>query len=111
MENARLKSMCRMPLASFGWQTKAAVVSRVGKARQEIAVGQLLDRHQGHFEFVPQIAAHRPGQVAGKAFVQLADAVQLLLAQQARLMQIPRLDQRAQGGAVVLRRSAARGPK
>ena len=84
-----------------GRKMKGAVIGDVGKAGQKVAVGQLLDRHQGDFKLVAQIAADGAGQVAGKALVQLADTVQLLLAQQARLMQVPGLDQRSAAGSVV----------
>jgi hypothetical protein len=78
--------------AGIGWQqVERGIVGRVGEAGQKIAVSELLDRHQCDLKLVAQVRAHRGGEVAGKALVQLADAVELLLAQHSRMMQVPAL--------------------
>jgi hypothetical protein len=92
-------------------QAEGAVVGQVGKTGEKVTVGQLLDRHQCDFELVAQIASHRAGQIARKAFMQLTHAAQLLFAQQPRLVQVPGLDQRSSGGAVVRRGVTARSAK
>ena len=73
---------------SHGAKRHGHQVSHLGDALQELAIIELLRRHQIDFERQPQVGAERMGKISRKKLVQLAYRAELLLGDAGRLAKI-----------------------